>query len=277
MRPYAERKQARIDRLRARAERAQAEANSAFKRADQIASFIPMGQPILVGHHSERRHRRDRAKSHNGMRKGVEQSKLAAELERRADVAEESDAISSDDPEAVTLLRAKLVQLEAKRERYKEINTTIRTAQRHAKKDGKPWEPIAVAALIDIGVRSGEATDLVTPDFAGRIGVAPYQLTNLGGNIARVQKRIEQLEARASRSVPEPECYGDIRVEESENRVRLYFPGKPESGVRDKLKSNGFRWSPSEGAWQRIAGDYSWQLAREIAKTVANHSPSVQP
>jgi hypothetical protein len=274
MRPYAERKQARIDRLRARAERAQAEANSAFKRADQIASFIPMGQPILVGHHSEKRHRRDLAKIDNGMRKGVEQSKLAAELERRADVAEESDAISSDDPEAVTLLRAKLTKLEQTRDRFKEVNTTIRTAQRNAKKLGQAWEPYAVAGLVDMGLTAESATKLVTPDFAGRTGVAAYELTNIGANIRRIEGRIKQLETNAARPETAPETYGDIRVEESENRVRIYFPGKPESGVRDRLKSNGFRWSPSEGAWQRMAGGYAWHLAREIAKTVANHAAS---
>jgi Domain of unknown function (DUF3560) len=271
MRPYAERRQARIDRLRARAERAQAEANSAFKRVDQISSVIPLGQPILVGHHSERRHRRDLDKIHNGMRKGIEASKEAAELDRRADAAEENDAISSDDPEAVTLLRAKLAKLEQTRDRFKEVNTTLRTAQRNAKKLGQPWEPYAVSGLIDMGLTAEAATKLITPDFAGRVGIAAYELTNLGGNIRRIEARIKQLESNAARQETPPETYGDIRVEESENRVRIYFPGKPDAAVRDRLKSRGFRWSPTEGAWQRMASNGAWYEAREIAKTVANH------
>jgi len=36
-----------------------------------IADNIPFGQPILVGHHSERRARRDAEKIENGMRKAV--------------------------------------------------------------------------------------------------------------------------------------------------------------------------------------------------------------
>lgn len=31
----------------------------------------------------------------------------------------------------------------------------------------------------------------------------------------------------------------------------ILFPGKPDASVRDLLKANGFRWAPSEGAWQR--------------------------
>ncbi len=31
----------------------------------------------------------------------------------------------------------------------------------------------------------------------------------------------------------------------------VIFDGKPDSDVRDKLKSRGFRWAPSVGAWQR--------------------------
>jgi hypothetical protein len=275
MRPYAERKAARIDRLRARADRASAESAAAFKRVDQISSVIPLGQPVLVNHHSERRHRRDLDKIHNGMRKGIDSAKEATELERRADAAEENDAISSDDPEAVTLLREKLAKLEQTRDRFKEVNTTIRTAQRNAKKLGQAWEPYAVGGLVDMGLTAEAATKLVTPDFAGRIGIPAYELTNIGANIRRIEGRIKQLEANAARAETPPETYGDIRIEESENRVRIYFPGKPEAGVRDKLKSNGFRWSPSEGAWQRMAGDYAWQIAREIAKTVANHTAPV--
>ena len=34
-------------------------------------------------------------------------------------------------------------------------------------------------------------------------------------------------------------------------RVQFVFPGKPDDETRAMLKENGFRWAPSQGAWQR--------------------------
>ena len=34
-------------------------------------------------------------------------------------------------------------------------------------------------------------------------------------------------------------------------RVQFIFPGKPDDETRTMLKENGFRWAPSQGAWQR--------------------------
>lgn len=47
------------------------EADAAHKAVDAICEHIPLGQPILVGHHSERRARRDAEKIENGMRKAI--------------------------------------------------------------------------------------------------------------------------------------------------------------------------------------------------------------
>ena len=50
----------------------------------------------------------------------------------------------------------------------------------------------------------------------------------------------------------ETECEFCKVVENTEiMRLQLIFDGKPEPEVRDILKSNGFRWAPSQGAWQR--------------------------
>ena len=35
------------------------------------------------------------------------------------------------------------------------------------------------------------------------------------------------------------------------DRLQLFFDGKPESLIIDKLKRSGFKWSPSNGCWQR--------------------------
>ena len=52
----------RADRLNERADCHYDRFQTQHARASAIASHIPMGQPILVGHHSEKRHRRDLAR-----------------------------------------------------------------------------------------------------------------------------------------------------------------------------------------------------------------------
>ena len=35
------------------------------------------------------------------------------------------------------------------------------------------------------------------------------------------------------------------------NRIQIFFDSKPDDDVRNELKRNGFKWAPSQGAWQR--------------------------
>lgn len=85
------RSEARAERLDERADKHAQAAAGAFKRAHTVADGIPMGQPILVGHHSERHHRADVKRIDNAMRKGCEASNEAARL-RGASIAAERNA-----------------------------------------------------------------------------------------------------------------------------------------------------------------------------------------
>ncbi len=44
---------------------------------------------------------------------------------------------------------------------------------------------------------------------------------------------------------------GEAKVNEAENRLQLIFADKPDADTRQALKSEGFKWAPSQGAWQR--------------------------
>lgn len=79
-----ERAEARADRLESRATSKKIESEAAYKGAKDIAKHIPFGQPILVGHHSEKRHRRDLEKIERGYRKSFEAQAESEHLERRA-------------------------------------------------------------------------------------------------------------------------------------------------------------------------------------------------
>ena len=66
-----ERAEERAERFEDYSDRRETDAERAAAAVKRIADGIPMGQPILVGHHSERHARRDAAKIENGMRKAV--------------------------------------------------------------------------------------------------------------------------------------------------------------------------------------------------------------
>jgi hypothetical protein len=73
-----DRAEERADRFESYSDSRRQDAESAHKAVSAIADNIPLGQPILVGHHSEKRARKDAQKIENGMRKAVrmwEQSK----------------------------------------------------------------------------------------------------------------------------------------------------------------------------------------------------------
>ena len=66
-----DRAEERAERFETYSEKRLADAERAKAGVDRIADGIPLGQPILVGHHSERHARRDAEKIENGMRKAV--------------------------------------------------------------------------------------------------------------------------------------------------------------------------------------------------------------
>jgi hypothetical protein len=60
------------------------DAQRAHDAVHRIADNIPFGQPILVGHHSERHARKDAERIENGMRKTVQMWQTARYWEQRA-------------------------------------------------------------------------------------------------------------------------------------------------------------------------------------------------
>ncbi len=66
-----DRAEERADRFNDYSEKRLSDANLAHDAVSAITDNIPLGQPILVGHHSERRARRDAERIENGMRKAI--------------------------------------------------------------------------------------------------------------------------------------------------------------------------------------------------------------
>lgn len=89
---YREAMAAKAEHFEARAAKHAATSQSAYDQVHGIMDRIVPGQPILVGHHSERRHRRDIERMDAGMRKSIEAEKAAAlAAERAAHAAYEAE------------------------------------------------------------------------------------------------------------------------------------------------------------------------------------------
>lgn len=95
-----ERALARSARHRRNAESARSRSDAADDVAHRIAGGIPFGQPILVGHHSESRHRRDIARVDAANRRSYEEHQQAIALDRRADGIEHGEA-HRENPQAI--------------------------------------------------------------------------------------------------------------------------------------------------------------------------------
>ena len=167
--------------------------------------------------------------------------------------------ISSDDPAAVQKLKLKLERLQDEQETMKAVNAFYR---KNGTLDGCPHIPL-------------DAIEKLKAEMARswRSKPKPYEsfmLTNNGAEIRRVQARIEELTRQASTEYADWEFNGGhAEINREENRLRLFFDGKPDADTRAALKHEGFRWAPSAGVWQR-------QL-NERALYAADHLECVRP
>lgn len=222
-----------------------------YNQASKISDMIPFGQPILVGHHSERRHRRDAEKINSNMRKSVEHQKTADYYAGRLAAMESNDAISSDDPDAIAKLEAKLILKQDYQEFMKSANKIIRSK--------KLSEEQKFAKLGEMGIRQSTARLFMTPDFAKRVGFVDYQLQNNNAIIRQVKARIEELKAKLANACLAPieeEEYPQLELKlvrnREINRLQLVFPRKPSNDVRSLLGKWGFKFSYEQVAWQRL-------------------------
>lgn len=86
----------RIERHEGRASRLEAKAADQFSQSRRAVQGIPAGQPILVGHHSEARHRRDVAKAQRKGFQGLETGREAKRAAGKAATAASREAKRTD-------------------------------------------------------------------------------------------------------------------------------------------------------------------------------------
>jgi hypothetical protein len=254
---HQERREARIGRYEEKASIAHSQAESRFNTAREMADGIPFGQPILVGHHSEKSDRRYRDRIHDNFDKAVELENKATHYSEKASAAESNRAITSDDPTAVSELRTKLKSRATLQAYMKAINSGIRKAAL----DTLPKDDVRAKLteiIASVCPDDGEGKALLqkllnnAQDSTYGLISPPHELTNNNAQIRRLKERIAELE-KANENETTKTCHGVCTLVEDadENRVRLIFPGKPDELTREVPKSENFRWSRTNGAWQR--------------------------
>lgn len=141
--------------------------------------------------------------------------------------------IKSDDTNAIDKLKEKLTKALEEHQAYKDYNVK-------ARKEGKEQ-------------------------------LMPYVLQNSNGRIKNIKDRIKHLERiaeKAANTTTEElttEINGIQIIDNLElQRVQIIFPGKPDASIRTELKKNGFKWAPSQCAWQNYRNTRNLDKAKEI-------------
>ena len=93
-----------------------------------------------------------------------------------------------------------------------------------------------------------------------------YMLSNNNAEIRRIRGRIEQVRQHEDTHFAGWEFDGGrVEANKADNRLQVFFDGKPDEAARDELKANGFRWAPSVGAWQRQLNKNAYYAAGYIS------------
>lgn len=121
-----------------------------------------------------------------------------------------------------------------------------------------------LAGLLELGFSEIAAKNAIANDST----YPAYCLTNNNAKINAAKKQLERAKLLAEKEDREYEA-GGLTIEEcySENRVRVFFPGKPDDEMRAKLKRYGFRWAPSMGCWQAYINRWTLDLIKELTKS----------
>lgn len=241
----------RAERFRSRAEKIRARSVALVRSAEQATAGIPSGQPILVDHYSAPRHRRDLARHDKRMRAAIEAERYAAELERRAEGVGRA-GISSDDPDAAEKLTAKAATIDNRVEEMKRVNAAWRKAGKPDPANAEGWQQVADLLGVPAESLFTLRRNFATYRYQGQPYPA-YAITNARANQRRTEARAANLAGVDRDAADRRYQVAGVTIEESagDNRLRLYFDGKPSDEVRHALKASGFRWAPSVGAWQR--------------------------
>jgi hypothetical protein len=178
-----------------------------------------------------------------------------------------NNAKSTKEPQSAETLTAELEKCEKLQATMKEVNAYFR---KYGTCVGAPGITEAQAAKLDAKIADARHSWDNQP-------FASYDLTNNNSQIKRLQQKL----AEVSRGFEGWEFVGGRAEANTEmDRLQLYFDERPDEKQRAQLKANGFKWAPSQDAWQRQLTDNAIYSAGRIdfikpsdGRTVREHQP----
>lgn len=178
----------------------------------------------------------------------------------------EREQIKSNDENAIEKLQAKVKELTADLERYKAMNKHYRKYKTMLGFEGLTEEQ---AKNIDESIKKAYTWD--------QQPVPSFDLTSVRNKIKTAEGRIAEIKrlketAEQHTENQEQQYKSDVCkvVENAElMRIQLLFDGIPSENIRSILKSNGFRWSPSNKAWQRQLTDNARYTTKKVLEQIS--------
>lgn len=163
--------------------------------------------------------------------------------------------ISANDPQAVERLREKINQMETVYARWQAL-------ERYYKK-----YHTMIGCPIPLTEVEQQQVDYMRRHDFDRFGI--FDLTNLSARIRQTKERLATLEKEKERGTKTTETDFCTIIENTEiMRLQLIFTEKPVENIRHVLKSNGFHWSPKNGAWQRQLTNNARYAAKKVLENL---------
>ena len=100
-----------------------------------------------------------------------------------------------------------------------------------------------------------------------------FGLQNNNANMKRVEARIKELEAKEQNRQNEPEKEysfngGKVVMNYEADRIQIMHDTKPGQDVITLMKKNGFKWSPTNQAWQRQLTANAIYVTKHLLKSL---------
>ena len=182
-------------------------------------------------------------------------------LDKIKSISNGSELIKSSDEDCIERLEYKLETLKTLQDKMKAVNAALR------KKDIEEGN----LDLMELGYTEDDIKEIRTPDIIGRVGYPAYRLQNNNQEIHRIEERINSLKTVKERGTTEEENEGYTYKEDTElMRIQFIFDDKPDEETRKILKQYGFRWAPSQGAWQRQLTTNGQRSAKFVKKALSS-------